>query len=316
MYNEHNKKAFLSQFENENTQKVYEAVFKKSEKIEKKLNMDIMNFDKELLEKFIFENMMSKTKQSSRTYCNILSSYIQWSIDNKLSSNIENPININQEYFEKFVENKKPLYISKDEIDAIIFNIVNAQDAFIIKALFEGIQGKQLAELVNLEYKDIVKAEENENVLKLFNDRIVKVETDTIRLAKQAYREESYLKKNGEMDYSENIKDTIKLAESFFVLKPTATRASNNGGKITHYSIYNRLEMIKSLEEFEEYSDALTTKNIVRSGMLYEAKKILERDGELNLSSINEICDKFGMKYKWSLRDFLNEDKINEVYYS
>lgn len=316
MYKNDYKNDFLNQFENEDTRKVYEAIFKKSEFLENKVNKDIMDFDKQLLEEFIVNYVKPKTKQSARTYCNILSSYIQWSIDNKLSSHTSNPLNNGQDYFSNFVENQNSLYLSKDEIDVIIFNLVNAQDSFIIKALFEGIQGKKLSELINLTIDDIRGAYENNNVLKFKNEkgveRFVKVEKETLKLAESAYRENEYYKKNGEVDYSAHIKDTVRLSDCEYILKPSATNSERN--QITHYSVYNRLEMIKSLEEFEEFAESLITKNIVRSGMLYEAMKVIESGRDLNRSEIEVICEKYGIKYKWSLRDFLNEETVREVY--
>lgn len=315
MYKQDYKSQFLNQFENEHTKKVYEAVFKKSEPLEAKYNTDIMDFGKDELQSFIINDINPKTKQSARTYCHILSSYIQWGIDNEYSKNEKNPLDLGSSYFEKFVENQDALYLSKGEIDAIVFNLVNAQDSFIIKALFEGIQGKQLSELINLTIDDIEDAYENDNMLKLtdgISSRYIKVENDTLKLAELAYKEKEYYKKNGELDYSENVKDRIDLSISKYILRPSATNSEKV--QITHYSVYNRLEMVKSLEDFEEYKDSLTTKNIVRSGMLYEAMKIVSNGGELNKKAIESICSKYGIKYKWSLKDFLNVNTINEVY--
>lgn len=315
MYKQDYKNQFLSQFKNEYTRRVYEAVFKKSEPLEAKYDTDIMNFDKDMFELFIKDYLSPKTKQSARTYCHILSSYVQWAIDNNLSTMSSNHMSEGSSYFETFVTNQNSLYLSKGEIDAIIFNLVNAQDSFILKALFEGIQGKQLSELINLTIDDIKEAYKNENTLKLVDglvDRYIKVDNETLKLAELAFKEKEYYKKNGELDYSDNVKDRFDLVASKYILRPSVTNSEKS--QITHYSIYNRLEMIKSLEDFEEYRESLTTKNIVRSGMLYEAMKIVSEGGVLDRKSIENICSKYGIKYKWSLRDFLNIDTISEVY--
>lgn len=315
MYKQNIKEKFLLQFDNLDTRKVYETVFKKSEQIENKYNTDIMNFDINMLDKFIADYIKPKTKQSARTYCNILSSYIQWSIKNNLSKIKENPLENGQSYFEKFVKNQNSLYITKDEIDAIIFSLINAQDSFIIKALFEGIQGKQLSELVNLTIQDIIKAENENGIVFLYDGnkvRYIKIDKETITLAKIAHKESKYYKKNGEVDLSHNVKETLDLTDSNYILKPTNT--NNNSNQITYFSIYNRLEMIKNLDGFEEYKDILTSKNIVRSGMLYEAYKMYQDGVKIDKKAIEIICEKYGLKYKWSLKDFLNNSTIEEVY--
>lgn len=315
MYAKSHKEKFLNNFENEHTKKVYESVFRKTETLEKIVGFDFMDFNLEMFDKFVKEYMKPKTRQSARTYGHILSSYIQWSIDNNYSKNEVNPIQDGSNYFESFVKEQDSLYMSKNELDAIVFSLINAQDAFIIKALFEGIQGKKLHELINLKKEDILKVEET-GFLNLMNsdnsERKIKIEEDTLKLAKIAMSENEYYKKNGEVDYSDNVKDRLDLVDSEYVLRPSVT---NNGKKmLTHYSVYNRLEMVKELEEFHEYKDSLTTKNIVRSGMIYEAKKYLDKGYSLDLEVIEKICEKFNMKYKWSLRDFLNENTVNEVY--
>jgi integrase len=317
VYNEKIKNLFLNQFNNQDTVDVYKRIFKKSKNMEVNKNKDIFNFDEDELEYFIANGLNPKTKESARTYCNVLSSYIQWSIDNNFSKHETNPLRRRQEYFYNFVQDTK-LYISKEEKDSILYALMNPQDQFIIQALFEGIQGSQVSELVNLKLSDFEKVGEQYYVHLKDNKgktRTIPVEEKTFELAELANKQQEYYKKNGEMDYSTNIKDIVMLPpKSEYVLKTTKTNPKNEGKKVSHYTIYNRLEMIKNLEEFEEYQDALTTKNIVRSGMIYMAKTLLERDGELGRKQIEEICERFGLKYKWSLRDFLNVDTINELY--
>lgn len=316
MYNNSKKDLFLKQFK-EDTQEVYKRIFKKSEELEKEYNKDLYNFDEKQFEEFIKDHIKPKTKQSARTYCTVLGSYIQWAIENKYSKHNTNPLRRRSDYFYKFVNNQNNLYLSKGEIDTIIFNLVNPQDSFIIQSLFDGVQGTQLSELTGLTINDV---DEDNNRLTLRdkkgNKRVLDVDKKTIKLALLANDNTNleYYKKNGGFDYSDNIKDTVMLPKSKYVLKPTATNKEGGMNPISHYTIHNRLEMIKSLEEFEEYKESLTTKNIVRSGMIYEAKKILDRNEELDKNNIEKICEKFGIKYKWSLKDFLNEETVRDVY--
>ncbi|MCY9545045.1 hypothetical protein M5X02_30945, partial [Paenibacillus alvei] len=262
-----------------------------------------------------------RTKESARTYCNVLAAYVQWAIDNKYSHQLINPIKRRQEYFYEFVQSATKMYFSFEEKKAIISTLMNKQDSFIIEGLWNGIQGSKVCELVNLRIDDI---DAVNNEIKLRNDkgeitRVLKVdnESNVIEMAILANKERQYYKMNGSVDYAPNIKEYIELGSSRYVLKSAnmSRKVSMDGGeKISHYTVYNRLEMVRQLEEMEEYTDALTTKYIVRSGMIYMALRLYERDGELGRSQIDEICVKFNMKYKWSLRDFLNLDTLNELY--
>lgn len=315
-YNDSVKGEFLNKFE-EDTRGVYSNIFKKSKKLEEKYNTDVFNFDEESLKDLLKNYINPSTKQSARTYYNILSSYIQWGIDNKHSILTENPMARMKENWLTFVENQSSLYLKKSELDAILSRLVNAQDAFIIQALFDGIQGKEVSELTLLTREQIKEAEET-GWLKLIdmdgNERTIKPDPKTINLAIIAFEDPEYYKKNGQFDYIDNIKDVVALPKGGeYILKPTATAKYDNK-PISRYTVYNRLEMIKSLPEFTEYKECLNTKNIVRSGMLYEAKKIVDNNGKLDKKSIESICKKFGMSYKWALKDFLNEDTLNEVY--
>lgn len=319
MYNLKNKEAFLSSF-SENTSEVYKRIFVLSNNKEEELNKDIFNFNEKELEDFIKEDVKPRTKQSARTYIHIISSYIQWAIDNKMSNLTTNPLRRRAEYFYSFVSGQNNLYLSKSEIDAIIYLLINKQDSFIIQGLFAGIQGNQVSELTSLTIQQVKDAFKKGNLLTLVNNkgenREIEVEESVLDLAVLANFQEEYYKKNGEIDYSKTLKDVVSLPKSNYILKPTRTNNGYAGDKaISHYTVYNRLETIKDLDAFRDYDyDALTTKNISRSGMIYEAKKMLDAGRSLDKTAITEICTKFGIKYKWSLTDFLNEETVRQVY--
>lgn len=317
MYKKALKDVFLEQF-SEDTQEVYKRIFKLSSKMEEKLNKDVCDFSREQFEEFMLNYLKPKTKQSARTYCNVLSSYVQWAMKNKYSSSRINVLRRRQDYFYNFVINQNSLYLTKDELDSIIFFLVNSQDGFPLKGLFYGIEGTQLSELLNLKIGDII--EDKNQIIVRDKDgnikRTVDVDSETILLAKVANNERIYYKKNREMDYLDNVKDYVELSVSDYILRSGNTRKKEYNKPISYYTVLNRLEMIRGLEDFEgDYNNnSLTTKNIVNSGMIYEAKKILDRDGVLERKQIEEICSKFGRKYKWALKDFLNEETVRELY--
>lgn len=320
MYKEINKNEFLSTIENHDSKLVYKSAFKNSQILEEELKKDLFNFKEEDLERLIRDYIKPKTKQSARTYCNILSKYIQWGIETKRSKLDINPFRRRQDYYSNFVEDQSSLYLSKNQIDSILFGLNNAQDAFIVKASFAGIQGKEISEMTNLTIQDVVEAINNDNILQLKDKngkvRSLKVDSETLNLAVLANKQETYYRQNGDFDYDQRLKTEITLPQSIYILKPTKTSQINKEGysPISHFTVYNRLEMIKKLDEFKEFKASLTTKNLSRSGMIYEAKLMMDQGIELTEQALRDICKKYGMKYQWSLRDFLNEETVKSVY--
>jgi integrase len=316
IYNEKNKEQFLQQFKNQETIDVYKRIFLKSYEMEIEKEKDLFNFNEDELADFIKNKLKPKTKVSARTYCNVLSNYLQWGIENNFSKHFTNPLRKNLDYFYSFVPKKK-LYISVHEKDAILNKLMNAQDQIIIQAIFDGICGDKVSELVSLKLDDIKKDENNNYyvMLKNKNGEYVKheIEEKTAILAMLANKQEEYYKKNGNF-YDDLLKDVVLLPKSPYVLKSSRTNPDGEGKMTSHYTVYNRLEMLKNLDEFAEYKDALNTKNILRSGMIYYAYKLFQRDNELGRKQIEEVCERFRINYTWALRDFLNEDTIKELY--
>ncbi|WP_090739349.1 site-specific integrase [Paenibacillus sp. Mc5Re-14] len=321
VYNLNIKTTYLDPFENEETKEVYTRLFRKAYETETKFGKDLFDFNEDDWEYFFKNILRPRTKESARSYCNVLANYVQWAIDNNHSQLLINPLKRRQEYFFEFVQERKT-YFSYAEKEAILSTLVNKQDSFIIEALWNGIQGTKVNELANLKIDDI---DIKNRKISLRNDkgeivRVVNVDkndTSLIEMAILANQEKEYYRLNGEADYTANLKDTVELAPSEYVLKSAITMHKGlprGGQRVSHHTIYNRLDMVRSLEEMEEYKDALVSKNIVRSGMIYMALSLYERDGQIERAQIEEICNKYNMKYKWSLRDFLNVDVLKELY--
>ncbi|GIO92905.1 phage lytic cycle repressor MrpR family protein [Paenibacillus lactis] len=320
MYNPEIKTMYLAQFEHQETREVYTRLLKKSFEVEKQYGKDLFDFNEEEFEYYFRNILRLKTKESARSYCNVIANYVQWAIDHKYSGQLINPLKGSQDYFYEFVQETR-LYFSYQEKEVIISKLVNKQDSFIIEALWHGIQGNKVSELVNLKMNDM-DIENNKVILRNDHGEMVReleVENDSplISMARLANLESEYVKLNGTVDYPNNLKETVTLSDSKYVLKSALTKrngGASGGEAVSHYTVYNRLEMFRTLEEMEEYQDALTSKNIVRSGMIYKALELYKRDGELGTHQIKEICKKYNMKYKWALRDYLNIDMLNELY--
>lgn len=331
MFNQEIKLKYLDRFENEDTREVYGRLFRKSYEREVKLNKDIYNFNDNDIQSFLKEVVKPKTKESARTYCNVLSNYIDWAIGSSEindAENLTNPMKRRQDYYYEFVADNR-VYFSLEEKQALTTSLKNKQDSVIIDALWEGIQGTKLSELVNLRIADV--QWKNKKIILRDNEgnatREIKYDHDScpwfdevtvFENALLANKEYEYLKMNGTVDYIDNVRDSVLLpVKSAYVLKsaPTNSKDNENGGqKVSYYTVHNRLEMIRGLDEYSDFKDMLTTKNIVRSGMIYTALQLYKRDKELGRNQLEEICRRYNMNYKWSLKDFLNMDTLVQLY--
>jgi hypothetical protein len=305
------------------TVSAYGNIFKSSEAIEEKYNIDLNSFTISQIADF-FTYRKPRTKTSARTIGRIITKYINWAIDNRHSayaSTIDNPLKVSQDYFSQFVPNESTQYLSVYEIKDTIDYLINDQDAVIVALLFNGVQGSQASEIRNLTKNDVKSNKLNVKDDKTGLHRTVDLSNDelnTLKIIKRAYLDTEYVKKNGEMEYNERVKDVVEMPtpqETPYIIKTGKTHGLHYEERATQYTIYNRIDMIRALEGLQDYSHKLNTKNIVRSGMIFEAKRLLELEGgELDNDKIERICDKYNVKNYWSVRDFINIDVINSLY--
>lgn len=316
LYNEIIKTKYLARYQNDDTKEVYGRIFKKSASLERKYQKDLYDFSEDELRRFVVEILKPKTKESSRSIYSTVSSYIEWSIMEKLSAHLDNPWKKrNTEYIYQLVVPVKN-YMSYDEKQYILDKLVNAQDKFIIEALWNGVQGDKLSELVSLKI-DNVHSDTNSVTIKNEHDgserKLFAFDNQLTLFAHMANEQRIYMKRNGQC--SENtISESADLVESGYIIKHSNTKHRGRLAHTTHYTIYNRVEMLRSLPELQQFSAVLVTKNIVRSGMIYYAKQLYMRDGELRRPQLEEICSRYYTRFKWSIKDFLNESIIEELY--
>lgn len=316
IYNSKIKEKFLSQF-NKNTARVYNVIFNKSYLLEEKLHKNLNEFNESEFEDFFMNYFKLKTKDSARTYCNVLSAYVQWSIDNNYSSKTINMIERRQDYYYKFIQKDKKYYLSKKELDFILSYLVNKQDQFLLLALFEGIEGKQLTNLTNLKLSDI---DTTNKLVKMIDGKTRKVSDQLIELAKYANKQIEYEKRNGEAEEIPGTSTSSPLNQNDYILKTSLIKSNpNDNSPISHHTIHSRLKTIKWYDtEFNRgmYKDCITTKYLMRSGMIYEAFKIYSTKGGFTVDNAKAICKEYNVNYKWTLvEDFLNEDMIKQLYY-
>jgi integrase len=323
-YREELKEEFLKTIENEGYQVIFKRVFMHSRILEEKLDKDLAEFAEEELDLFVREYIKPTSFLSAKINCRSIAVYLKFAQEKGMRS--DNPFYVNENEFRKYQTVENSNFITAMDIDDItMIELVNANDALIVRLLFEGAFGYKQSEICNLTVNDI---DEETNTITLHDDdkkkreegnykREIQVSRGTMELIRSSKRERIYRKKNGEMDDSNpRIKTEVELMDSPYILRPTKTtnKGALSEGKITQSTIYYRLGVIKEVEALKMASEKWNTKVIQRSGMLWQALKIVQKKGELKKSDYQEIASRFGHKADWHLRDVINVEAIEKVY--
>jgi integrase len=314
VYNANDKGTFLKQYKNLNTKRAFVRIFKNTFEMEDDLQKDLYYFTKEELEKF-FENTTPTTPISARNYGRMIIQYIAWAVEQNIIS--DHPFPVQQHYFLRYVKPHEDEFLTIKELRYFThYYFQNFQDGVILELLFNGVQGKEGSELCNLTLDDF---SEDELSAKLIDSTTGRERTITfedekvIQYCKKANAEEQYDKRNSEIEPNPRIRPYTDLAmDTNSILKNSKTHTTTDNA--TKYTIYNRLKSIQKFKEVEEVKHKITIKNIVKSGQLYMASKLYEKDGRFDLPQLREICQHFGAKEHWTMRDYLNEENILKYY--
>lgn len=322
MYNEEIKKQFLERYEEESTRNVYARIFYHSHLIEEGYGKDLYDFNIEEIND-LMRSLNPLTKASARTSASMIRTYIDWAISRR--QNNLNPLDlVDSEWYESFLDDADSLYFTKDQIDEILSQCRNYQDAVIISLLFEGVSGKEVSELRNLKITDV---NQNTNELTLHNNkkdeaRTIKVSDQCIKFIMGAYNQKDYLKGNGDLDPDKKVyKPTHDLIETGYIIKAAKTRTETIGA-VTAHLIYQRLI---GLSKYFDMPHLSKVKSIQQSGMIWMAKKLIERDGELGKEQYIEICKHYNYatrksangdtEYIWGrLKEIVSRDLVDKMY--
>jgi integrase len=315
VYNIKTKEMFLNKYENLNTKRAFVRVFRNTFKYEEKHNKDLYLFTKEELQEF-FDHTSPSTEISARHYGRIILQYLKWAVEESIIP--EHPFPVQQHYFLRYVKKEKEQFLTYKDLKYFTqFYFKNAQDGIILELLFFGVQGKEGSEICNLTIEDL---NEDNHSMNLFDDRtgvrriIYFEDNELIKFCDYAHKEDRYEKRNGEMESNPRIRPyTDLIMDTNYILKNSKTNVTHDT-QATRYTLYNRLKNIQKFEQVVPVKNQITIKNIVKSGQLYMASKLYERDGELELKQLREICKHFGVKEHWSLRDYLNLDNLFRLY--
>jgi ribosomal protein S18 len=283
-YNESVKNRYLDEVENEGSRITYSYVFIASKVTEEILEKDLYNFSDEECY-LVLKNMPAKSYSSAMGNLNNVKKYISWAITNGYRENNINPLDaVDRKILSKFIDRTTKIHYSEEELEDLIEEFDNAQDQAMVQLWFEGVQGRNNAEIKNLTYYDIdwitneleLKDEDGTKRKLIVTDRCM-------RYLEHAKNQIIYIFHTGD----ETIKEQ-PLCNSNFIFR-NINHFKTKESDISTGVIYSRLNMLKEKFDLEYF----TANAIKQSGMIYMAAQLFLRDGELKKKQLYEIGDRY-----------------------
>lgn len=316
MYNADIKEEFLNEYP-EKTRISYRRIFDKSEQNERALGKDLYDFNLNEIENIMYA-LTPLTNSASYTYGTQIIAYVKWALYKEYPLTNTNLLLFQKpNFFNKFVDQNKQMYMTESNLRKIEDNLVNAQDAVVLRLIFEGVFGSGLSELKNLKRQDV---NFNENKLSLINskgERREHVVSDrAIQLIGEALDQEIYRKKNGEMTSEYRVSNESELDESDYVVRPTNTNIAELSAPVTLGVVYKRIRNVAALLGGLDIPAIkyFTSKNIFRSGVIYYGKQLLNEYGELGSKQYEMIGERFNINTTYSIRYYCNQEEIEKLY--
>lgn len=227
---------------------------------------------------------------------------------------------------DRFKPNNPKYYVSESEIQLLEDSCINPQDAFIFRAIFEGVAGAEMIELRSLKMTDIDIYQNLVSInLKNYNkNRTIRVSDRFIDIAKKAYEQKVYILNNGE-DVSEDfmrVSTAYDLEDSGYIMKKSFIGRMIKDAPVTNPTLYKRFNNIKSFQSFETIDKYyLKFNNVYKSGAIwYGAKYIEEKEipiKEIDDKKIKEIEKHVKNVYQdlpVDVRPIINMKNIEELY--
>ncbi|SNZ10008.1 hypothetical protein SAMN05421503_1462 [Terribacillus aidingensis] len=316
LYNNEMKEAFLRHLEkthNEETAKVYMYSLKRAKEMEEFLNKDLSTFtEKQILEVIMAGDHASET--AARSVLTHLRSYINWAIVNGLtSSNINMADRITTDHLKTAIGHNKKFHITEKDLIELENNLVNAQDKVVVRLIFEGVFGKQFAEIRNLKKDDIDTTNNSILLTDLKNEqRNLKVSSTCIKVIKDALDQENYEYNNGKSTTS--VKDAPLLDNGFVIRQKLAGRNREGSNEpIPSFHIYRIFDVLKTVTN----NPYLDPNKVRQSGQLYCGYKHLMDGGTLDNDFYDKLSDRFNISKRQNfhkLKNEVNEESINSLY--
>lgn len=288
-YNEDDKKEFLKKYD-ETTRIYYARTLKKAKTLEEEFNKDIAYFSKEELYRFLWE-LNASTKRILMVYITIINQYIEYILNENKSCKNNLRLFSTKELDNILHHTSIEKYITEEQLNDIVDNCINPQDACVFQLLYEGIMGNEVSEIRNLKIDDVdfknkeLKLTQTDNFGENTN-RKLKISSKLLNLIKEAYEQTEFIKSNGE-ETEERGKIIILSSPSNYIIR---SKKGNENQCIIKTTIIKRFVIIKQLLGYPH----LTMNSIYKSGMIKKIKGIKEVTGELTNDDWKQLTKNYG----------------------
>lgn len=287
---------------------------------EDELGRDINTFNFEEMEKVMID-FKAKNRNTVESYARIISSYLNWSMREGKGIGYNVLADLRPDDFKAYMANQES-YFTEDELLTYEEQCENAQDAIILRLLFNGFGGREMSELRNLKRSDVdvknnivhlvetLKTDEQGNIIE-FTDRREPVDKYTMELIVSAMNEDTYMKKNGKAEQTSDgrVRPYTDLVKNDYVIRASITKSDEKNIPVDKFVIHRRLKMLKNHFGI----DSLTAKYIQRSGMIHYANQIIQ-DDEITINNLKMVAKRFNIPSYHNLKGIVTIENIRETY--
>lgn len=298
-YNHFFKEEFLSTVSEQNRY-YYRSLFNRSATLEQQLDKDLYNFTDAEVEIFLY-SINTSQKNTLVTYLNQAKNYCEYAIEK--GSKISN-INVFKTFsygsLDKYTAKHKMKYLSKDDLEIALKDIVNANDYAMYIALFEGMGGFEYTELAELKIDDVREAYNNpvedgyeitlrseQKASKEIKTRKLTVSKNLLKYLERSYSQKTYVLKNGASEFTKNERDIIDGSNVF----RNVTTTNKPDGKIDKQFIYRKMRLLSEATEGE----VSTISTLINSGIIYYMYLLADEDNKIDVKDLKYVTDRFGL---------------------
>lgn len=272
---------------NTNAEPQLRRIFDKISPIEDRLNKDCCSFTIEEIINF-YKSLCTTSYHFLNVINNFLKTYTSYCFANNMISDGQNHyMEVKSELLINCLNYalSRSKIVSRKELISVIGDTPNIQDAFVCYAIFEGIAGKKLCDLLDIKLSNFEKV--YDHIYYRFNDgRKMEVDHRLYDMAQEAASTFEYYCGDGyDAVRKYKPKDTDILKRSF---------NSSADDKVTYQAVTCKLVRTKKLLGCE----ALTVNGLTESGRIDMIRRIMFEEEctarEAIANHINEITEKYG----------------------
>ena len=296
MYQEELKEGFIKDYLKSRVvaQTSLYSLFRKVEPFEEEFGKDCSQFTKEEVLK-MYLDFKARSKFTLFNYNVILKAYCAWM---KYYHGLENDIAYDEmttEMIEPLVPDDAKKVLSREEITDIEDQLYNWTDKAIIEALFEGLSGNSMRDLIGIEANMI---NHKDKQLYLSDGRVFDLTNRLYEFLVKSLDEEKYV------CYGESLRVKKLIGKGKLYKERDNAHAMNSDDKFFRW-VYRKVQNFRKHVGI----DGLTMKNIQTAGMVHYLK-IGMKDSDLGLKEFlqTEAGKKLMDKY-----NYLSEHRVDNV---